>query len=83
MMNIKRAMELENNRRMAAACISIALGALIMPHDDPVATIVSKYIFPATVAGILFGIAIRLGFEIIKTKNRLENITNKKESTHV
>lgn len=60
--------QLANNKRMAVACVCILLGTLIMPHDSPVATIVSKYIFPATVSGVLFGIAICIGYQFANSK---------------
>lgn len=82
-MTIKRFIELENNKRMALACGSILIGSLIMPHDDPVATIISKYIFPSTVAGICFGIAIWLAVDIMLAKARLEKIKSQKEERNV
>lgn len=48
----------KNGRRMFVIAIATMLGAVFMPHDQAVATIALKYIFPAVTAGIAFGIAI-------------------------
>lgn len=79
-MTIKRFIQEENNKRMVIACCAILIGTLVMPHDDPVATIVSKYIFPATIAGGFFGIAIWLGVDIMWSKERLAKIKSKRNN---
>lgn len=63
-------LESEKNKRMVITCVAVLMGVIIMPHDDAVATIVTKYIFPAVVSGVCFGIAIMSAIDMMKAEER-------------
>lgn len=71
-MALSNFIENDGNKRMVIMCVAVVMGVLIMPHDDAIATIVSKYIFPAVVSGMCFGIAIMSGIDMMKAKQQKE-----------
>lgn len=54
----------KTGRRIFVIAIATMFGSLFMPHDQAVATMAMKYIFPAVTAGIAFGIAIMAAIDM-------------------
>lgn len=67
-LNFRR--DIEKYKLLLVILISASVGVLAMPHDTPVATIATKYIFPAVVAGFSFGIAFMAAFTFWKLSKK-------------
>ena len=78
-MTLRKYIESTQNKRFVIICVAVFIGVIIMPHDDPVATIVTKYIFPAVVSGVCFGIAMMEAINMMRAKASMDKDSTKGE----
>jgi hypothetical protein len=71
--------DIEKYKLLVLILVAASVGVLAMPHDTPVATIASKYIFPAVVAGFCLGIAFMAAIGLWQ-RSKKDNISTNKES---